>query len=266
MFGKIVWAKSGDEIKFSSACPDLLVYYVDHLNSNDANKFRLDKTKFSFNTVDAFVKVCKSIESISNKIPIKIKNWNGKVLDQEYLNQVHRDWVQTGIEYPSIILLLRKMNNLDKDYREINTQLHKIESSFVYSFKNFDQDPYQIENIFGTKVLGFDKPNISLGFDNLGRSSWEKFCNFDENAKGSDTNNFNKLSGLIHFNLNRPISGNPPPEYVKWCETKNIPIVGKTLNLGNICDLESQLTDLRKIVIRNVNEQDDRFFFEVCTK
>lgn len=266
MLGKLVWVKSGDEIKFSPTCPDLLTYYVDVLDSTNANNFKLDTTKFSVDHISGFTKVVKSIESISNKIPFEIDNWHGDAFNQDYLNLLHKQWVQTGIKYPSMPLLLRKMSNLDKDYREINTLLHQIESSFVYNFKNYDQDQYQIENIFGPSVLGFDQANIAIGFDNLGRSSWEKFCNFDENADDTDTNNFNKLSGVIHFNLNRPLSAGPPVEYVDWCKAHNVPVVGKQLNLGNIVDLELKLTDLRKIVVRNVNEQDDRFFFEVCAK
>lgn len=266
MLGKLVWVKSGDEIKFSPTYPDLLLYYVEVLNSANANKFKLDSTKFRSEVVNEFVNATQSTKRISNRIPFEIDNWDGEAFDQNYLNRLHKQWVITGIKYPSIPLLLRKMGNLDKDYRDINDLLHKVESSFVYDFKNYEQDQYQVDNIFGAKVLGFSKPNIAIGFDNLGRSSWEKFCNFDNNANDADTNNFNKLSGLIHFNLNRPLNGDPPLEYVEWCKLHKVPVVGKTLSLGNIINLESKLTDLRKIVVRNVNDQDDRFFFEVCTK
>jgi hypothetical protein len=266
MLGKLVWEKSGDEIEFSPTSPDLLTYYVETINSDKVNRFSLNSTKFDFNIVNKLLDCIKNISDISEKIPFEIDTWNGDVFDQDYLNLLHRQWVLTGIKYPKMPLLLRKMGNLDNDYRDINNLLHKVEESFNYKFVNYTQDQYQIDNIFGTKILGFDTSNISIGFDNLGRSSWSKFRNFDENAVDQDTNDFKKLSGLIHFNLNRPLSGTAPKEYINWCKLHNVPVVGHTLSLGNIVDLESRLTDLRKIVVRNVNEQNDRFFFEICTK
>lgn len=266
MFGKLVWRRSGDEIKFSPTSPDLLMYYVATLNSTNANNFKLKSSQFNPEQISKFAKVMQSIEKVSDKIPFGIDEWTGNSFDQEFLNRLHRQWVLAGIRYPALPSLLRQMGNLDKDYRDINALLHRIESSFVYDFFNYELDPYQIDNIFGATILGFDRPNISIGFDNLGRSSWEKFCNLDNNVDDSDTNDFKKLSGLIQFNLGRPLSGCAPPEYIEWCKLYNVPVVGRTLSLGNIVDLTSKLTDLREIVVRNVNEQDDQFFFEICTK
>jgi hypothetical protein len=266
MLGKLVWIKTGDEIEFAPVYPDLLCYYVEALNSKNANSFSLQTTKFSFDYIRKLKECIKSVETVSNKIPFKITDWDGDVFDQNYLNQLHRQWVLTGIEYPTMPLLLRKMNNLDIDYRDINHLLHNVESSFKYSFVNYDKDPCQIDNIFGTKILGFDLSNVTIGFDNLGRSSWEKFCNFDENALDNDTNNFDKLSGLIHVNLDRPFSKTPPAEYLDWCKLHRIPVVGNTVSLGNIINLDSKLTDLRKIMVRNTNEQNDRFCIEICAQ
>jgi hypothetical protein len=266
MFGKLIWRKSGDEIKFSPASSDLLHYYVDTLESTKSNNFSLKSSKFNFDTVSRLSQCIGNISDIANKAPLEITNWSGNLLDQNYLNLLHRQWVLTGQKYPKMPLLLRKMGNLDTDYRAINDTLHQVESSFEYEFVNYTTDPYQIDNIFGTKILGFDLSNLSIGFDNLGRSSWSKFCNFDNNVNDQDTNNFEKLSGVIYFNLNQPISGLPPVEYVNWCKLHRVPIVGRTLSLGNIVDLESTLFDLRKIVVRNVNEQNDKFFFEICSK
>jgi hypothetical protein len=266
MLGKLVWEKSGDEITFSPTFPDLLTYYIESINSDRVNRFSLDSTKFDSNIVNKLLDCIKNISDLSKKIPFEIDTWNGNVLDQDYLNLLHRQWVLTGIKYPKMPLLLRKIGNLDNDYRDINNLLHKVEASFDYKFVNYTQDQYQIDNIFGPTVLGFDTANISIGYDNLGRSSWSKFRNFDENAVDQDTNDFEKLSGVIQFNLDRPLSGSAPKEYVNWCKLHNVPVVGHLLSLGNIVNLESRLTDLRKIVVRNVNEQNDRFFFEICTK
>lgn len=265
MIGKIVWTKSGDEISFVPSHPDFYAYYVENLNNDRRNIFHLEKTKFDFDLLDGLAKCLKSTKQLSNKIPFLIDNWDGDLLDQSYLNTLHRQWVQTGLKYPSLPPLLKKMNNVDKDYRNINMFLHQVESSFSSRFVNYLDDPYQLDNVFGTDILSFDIANICLAFDNLGRSHWEKFINFDNHVQDTDTNNFSKISGKVTVMLRRPTSHQAPKEYVEWCVKHGVPIVGKTLNVGNIDNLDSKLTDIRKMLVRNVHEQNDQFFFEICS-
>lgn len=264
MLGKIVWEKTGDEIKFSPLSPDLLIYYIENLNRDGVNSFRMSKTQFDVSQVEYLRQCLRAVKQVSDKIPFLIDDWDGDLFDQQYLNKLHRQWVQTGIRYPSIPLLLRKMNGLDKAYRDINSILHVVESSFYGEFKNYSDDPYQLENIFGTSLLDFNQSNITIGFDNLGRSSWDKFCHFDNNINDEDTNDFKKISGLLEVNLKRPRSYTPPIEYVEWCRKYNVPIVGQSLNVGNIINLEEKITDIRNIFVRNVNEQNDKFMLELC--
>lgn len=266
MLAKIVWEVSGDEILFSTDLPDLLHYYVEQLNKRDANRFKFKHSEFDLRAYQDLKQNLLSTSKIAQQIPLKIDQWDGNLLDQQYLNKLHRQWVKTGIEYPKIPLLLRSLGGLDEDYRNINTNLHKLEKGFKYSFANYDVDQFQVENIFGKKILKFDQTNLMLGFDNLGRSSWDKYKNFDNNADDNDTNDFQNLSGLVHLNLDRPMTMLPPREYVEWCQHHNMPLVGRSLNLGNIVDLENKLTDLRKILIRNTYEQNDQFFFETCSQ
>lgn len=262
MIGKIVWEKSGDEISFTPIFPDLLVYYTERLNRDCANCFQLRETKFDPKTVDDLEYSIKSVKKLSDKIPFLIDDQIGDLLDQNYLNTLHYQWVKTGLKYPALPVLLRQMNGMDQTFRDINKLLHRLENSFQSEFVNYHDDPYQIDNIFGSSILSFDIANLSIGFDNLGRSSWEKFLNFDNNATDVDTNDFKKISGQVTLVLRRPISSQPPQEYIDWCSEHDVPVVGKTLNLGNIIDLDKKLNDIRKIIVRNVHEQNDRFFFE----
>jgi hypothetical protein len=266
MFGKLVWEKSGDEIKFSPASPDLLIYYIEQLSTENVNQFKFNNSNFDYKIYCKLEQNLSSIANISNRIPFQIDEWDGDLFDQQYLNKLHRQWVKTGIEYPKITLLLRALNGLDQHYRDINNNLHLHENSFRYKFVNYDTDPWQIKNIFGPNILNFNDANISLGFNNLGRSSWEKYKNWDNNINDSDTNDYQMLSGLVYINLNRPATQHPPQEYIDWCKHHNISVIGSKLNLGNIIGLEDNLTDFRKILFRNTHEQDDRFFFEICTK
>jgi hypothetical protein len=206
-----------------------------------------------------------SCSMLTDRIPFEITDWNGDLLDQNYLNRLHREWVKTGQKYPKIILLLKQLGK-DLLFRDINLLLHKIEKRCQVEFANYQSDPYQIDNPFGSRILDFNTSNIVMGFDNLGRSSWEKFLNHDENVDDTDTNDQNMLTGRIMINLNRSLSNNPPLEYLHWCQDCSLPVTGARLNMANIQNLSERLSSLRHILMKNTNEPSDTFFFEICSK
>jgi len=265
MLAKLIWESTGDEILFQVTFPDLFEYYLEQLTKQNRNAFSCKKTKFSNDLILSLQNSIKNIEKLKNKLPFCITKWDGDVLDQNYLNELHRDWVKTGIAYPKIISLLKIMQNADVDYRNINSSIHNLENSFVYKFTNYDKDPFQVTNIFDEKVTGFNLDNIMLESDDLGRLTWEKFKNWDNNVSDVDTNNYQMLSGVIKFVLQKPVIQTPPAEYIKWCQQHNTDLVGRSISLGNIVDLDKNLTDIRKILIRNTNEQTNQFFFEICS-
>lgn len=265
MLVKLIWENTGDEIEFISTFPDLLEYYINELDRQNSNRFFCKKSKFDYNAVSELRRCLAVMQPLSKKIPMDIDDWSGDVYDQSYLNKLHEQWVKTGIRYPKLPNLLRSMGNRDVDFRNINKNIHLLETSFDCEFINYKDDPYQIENIFGKNILGFTTDNLMLGFDNLGRSSWSKFINWDDNIFDTDTNDFECLSGCIQLNLNRPLTIDPPVDYVNWCNTHNIPVVGYSISLGSIVDLDKNLSMIRKILVRNIYEQTNTFFFKICS-
>lgn len=265
MKAKIVWLGTGDEIVFIPRIPDFFAYWFEQINVDKVNKFRLQKTKMDPENLSGLAQCVNSCRSLSNKIPFLIQQWIGDPVDQDYLNHLHRDWVKTGVRFPKLIELLKKLG-ADHDWRNINFYIHEIESSFLYRFVNYELDPYQLANKFTKDILTFDRSNLELGFDNLGRSSFNKFVNRDHNVNDTDTNDRSILSGQVDLNLSRPMSGSPPPEYIRWCKENNWPVVGERISLGNIENLDQRLTSIRKILIHNVNEQNDQFTFEICSQ
>jgi hypothetical protein len=266
MLAKLIWENSGDEIAFKVTFPDLFDYYLDQITKKNANKFFCKTKKFSNDLVPALQNSIQNIGKFKNKLPFVIDDWSGDLLDQDYLNKLHRDWVKTGIAHPRIVSLLRAMKNADIDYRNINSNIHELENSFKYEFVNYDQDPFQVENIFGKQITGFNIDNLMLGFDNLGRSTWEKFRNWDDNIADTDTNDYQMLSGIVDFSLCRPLVRQPPSNYIEWCQHHNVEIAGASISVGNILDLDKKLTDIRKILIRNTDEQNNQFFFEISSQ
>jgi hypothetical protein len=266
MLVKLVWEQSGDELIFKATFPELIEYYADCINKDQRNTFRCSGTTVNPKLIQSLTNNLLIISKVVNKLPIRISNWEDDILDQDYLNKLHTEWVKTGIEFPKIPLLLRNMGELDIPYREINTNIHGIEAMWNYEFVNYSQDPYQIENIFGSSIINFDTANLMLGFDNLGRSTWDKWTCWDKTVDDCDTNNYKKLGGKISLSLNRPTVGTAPKEYTDWCSQNNITPVGKGIPLGNIIDLESKLTSIRHILSKNINEQNDNFIIEICSK
>ena len=133
MLGKLIWENTGDEIIFEPVYPDLFEYYVDQLNQLLVNKFICNLSKFDQSMISNLESNLKTVFPLSKKIPFEISKWDGDVLDQCYLNQLHREWVKTGQKYPILPVLLRQLN-LDNDYRQINSNLHALENSFYYEF------------------------------------------------------------------------------------------------------------------------------------
>lgn len=90
-----------------------------------------------------------------------------------------------------------------------------------------------------------------LGFDNLGRSTWEKFSNYDSDAFEVDTNNFDMLSGKLEISLARPMMWTSPENYSNWCALHNISEVGRNMRIGNFDDDVKTLTKLRYLFTNN---------------
>lgn len=264
MIGKIIWSGSGDELRFRATRPDLLEYYVGHLNRDDKNDFCKLYTRINFKLIEKLQGNLDRTRPIEKQRIKILENWEGDLLDQAFLNQMHHDWVVSGQKYPTLPLLLRALGGRDQDYREINTTLHDLESMFVSWYCNYDQDPYQIANPFGHNLMGFETDNVMLGFDNLGRSSWDKFLNWDKNIEDIDTNDHQHLSGKLNINLNRPMAWKPPDNYIDWCKLHNRAVVGRHICLGTFVDLEENLTKYRHIMLAN-NEQSNRIILEISS-
>jgi len=102
-----------------------------------------------------------------------------------------------------------------------------------------------------------------LAYDNLGRSSWEKFCNHDTDGFDVDTNNFEMLSGKLEITLSRSMMWTCPENYSNWCALYNVPEVGSNMRIGNFDDDVRTLTTLRHLFVRNQNEPSNTICFAI---
>jgi len=255
---RLVWLPSGEEVEFRVIWPDFFLYWLGKLDQR--NMFGQTAPSKVQAARSSLAEHIRAIQNISASIPELITTWPDDLFDQRALNQLHRDWVIAGQRFPKLPLLLERMG-LEPHWRGINDDIHRLESAFEWQYKNYDLHPWQVPNTFGSAILDHSTANIMLGFDNLGRSSWEKFCNYDTDGIDVDTNNFEMLSGKLEISLNRPLSLTMPENYQNWCALHKVPVVGRHLRIGNFADDHATLNQLRYLFVNNENEPGHKIFF-----
>lgn len=282
----LVFDSSGDFIPLqtiSNQTADVLCYYVTCLNEQNSNKFTsltsgikidqaIKKLHTTIGTCNEFI-----YELLDQHIPTySIDDY----LDQQVLNKIHADWVNSQSTQYNIIEKRKKYNNsvqaelihamfpdeipapllgdvLEKlgvqhMYDQINLDVHSVEFACVnIKFCVAEQAWVEFKNPFGSEILTNNIGNFSLSFNHLGRTLYNKFLYFDHNLEFDDENSFDQLLGFVDINL-QPVQHIPlSTEYVTWCLAHNKVPSGSHLNIGNIPDLSNRLTDYRKIIYQN---------------
>jgi hypothetical protein len=282
----LVFDSSGDVIPLqtiSDKTADVLCYYVACLNEQNLNKFTLltagNKIDQAIKKLHSTIGICNEFiyELLDQHIPTySIENY----LDQQVLNKLHADWVNSQTIQYNIIEKRKKYSNsvqaelihtmfpdeiptpplgdvLEKlgvknTYSQLNSDIHGVElSCSQVKFCVAEQAWVEFKNPFGSEILTNDIGNFSLSFNHLGRTLYNKFLYFDHNLEFNDENSFNQLLGFVEIKL-QPVQHIPlSKEYVDWCQKHNKVPSGDYLNIGNIPDLADRLTDYRKIIYQN---------------
>ena len=240
---KIVFDTTGDELDFKETSIELVEYYVHQLS--ELNHFKPSSNK------NSIIKLKDCLSTIDNFFVSKLKDNTFSDYEdlhkQSVLNKLHHAWVTRQLGNHSLTKLLEQVHLLE-DFRNINSLIHDVENEWNVVYRNFNKHVWQCNNIFGNKILDFSKYNISIVFNTLGRSSYNKWFYHDDNATDKDTDNFSLLGGEIRITLNRPYTLSPPVEYIRWCQDKQVEVVGDQLGLGNFTtDIDTQ----REIFQRN---------------
>lgn len=250
---KIVWSSSGDEIEVVPANQELVEYYIHAIAPH--NSFVCVECGIELEKAKRLIWALEDVNDFVTKHNIAPAFAVGDPYDQAYLNDLHRSWVKFSLATPKFVTLLRQKDpELVGHFRSINKLLHGIEKMFVQKWANIDNgDVRTVPNPFAN-ALTHDVANVQIVFHDLGRNTFNKWMYFDNNLDPVDTNDYVHLPVEIELNLNRPVSFQPPADYVEWCNSNGIAQPpGRWLNLGNIKDLEQRLADYRHLLIRNKN-------------
>lgn len=238
---KLVWQKTGDYID------------CDPVNHSFVEYWLAEQDHFIWNTTSVFPQklllsdlsdLISRVQTNLSKLKIKLIDADSYI-DQSTLNTLHRNWVQLHLKYPNISNVFGDQFRIDME--RINKTLHQLEESWTLrlSSENDVLSPDQkLPNQFG-------QSNIKLPYENLGRSTYNKWLNFDESLNTADTNNFNELHNKIAVNLNRSFISDPPIDYVYWTITKGFDPLPNELLLANFKDLETKQGTYRTLFMKN---------------
>jgi hypothetical protein len=260
---RLIWQTTGDTLDINVVDVDVIEYWVAELNKASKNSFGFVQSTLPADDVLVQLADClASTNQILEKFRIDpLMDANSDWLNQNNLNVLHERWVKLQHQY-NIVGFLDKLNDktVVEKFHNVNHLIHRVERCIKVDYINDTTTAWQVENIFGPEVTKFGQWHVELHYQNLGRSTFDKWNNYDSNLVDSDTNNFTHFGGLVYFNLGRPCVMTPPTEFVDYCRSNNIKPYGNTLPIGNF---KVDLTSLRHIFKRNVGIENNRISFEV---
>lgn len=281
----IVFDNSGDVLPFHAVNPGLVEHYIDSVISKDINNFQSDDRIDYIN--QKLSKLHHTIIETNKFLHLygleKIDDSN--LFDQYFLNKCHANWASSheiifNIDdmrflsddeevraefaavhelYPDEIRdvqlsdILMKRNRLGV-YEDLNSDIHYFEASFRRIILNAVSTEYYttIPNISDESIITNDICNLKVSYHVKGRTLYDKFMFFDMNLEHDDENNHKTQSTRLELSLAQPQTIPVSKEYIAWCKTHNRYPTGDFLNLGNLKNIQSKLTDYRHIVHRNL--------------
>jgi hypothetical protein len=280
----LIFNNSGDEIKFVATNHYVLEYYVEQLNLHHTNNFlvdRLDQPKLLIEQLQTSIR--KANEFLPGLLGQSIMaHADVELLNQDTLNQLHCFWVNSQLtnldiselrnNQPSDIIeklfhatadnemiqtlgtALSKLD-LNKCYADINKSIHSVEEFFTRPIRFLTEHWVEFPNQFDKNCINNDRFNLSLPFNHLGRTLYNKYQNFDNNLEHNDENTFDQLLGCIEISLGRKETVAYTPEYIQWCRQHKRQPIGNTINIGYIPNLQDSLHTLRQILYTNINNR-----------
>lgn len=284
----LVFDNSGDTLPFEVTYNhELFEFFVDQANRQSQNSFTNEQVLYR--DVDSKIThlhwaVSKTNEVLYDLIGKSFKQHTDleNYLDQQFLNQLHSDWVFshrydinindlrfstiTGVSrlgnilhelYPDEIRIINTAPAMEKigyiyPYREVNMGTHRLENSFTQLEFKADEKWEVFDNPFlDTMVSNNDIVNFSFGYTYVGRQYYNKFRFFDTKLTCPDHYNYETLEFAFQLNLSQPETIPFSQEAEQWANKQGIKLVAEQLPIGNLINLENNLFDYRKVLYRN---------------
>jgi hypothetical protein len=248
---KLIWDQTGDSLDIDVMHPELIEHWVQHLPSPH---FKIKQDSIPYHAIDRLRTSIKNINQLlKSKFHISIFDYNEFKIDQDFLNQVHRDWATVQEKNANIsgVLNLFKGDHLQEFY-DINDTFHVIESNSKIKYVEAGSHTKFRHQIPGIKnperFLFHGQCQLELEYWSIGRTDYEAWLMSDDVAL---IDNNSKLAFTFDVSLCKPYTAPFPTEYVKWMRDRGKEPLGPTLPIGNFKDYMDSVGDLYEVFIRN---------------
>jgi hypothetical protein len=242
---KLVWKKTGDHIDLVPINHKVYDFFVDNLNANHANQYAMADLGFEKSQQELLILFDQFRIFVSTKLKSNLIDFDLDPSNQDDLNRLHRTWVKIHQTYPNIGRLFD--NSI---LYKINKLIHKIED-LCQNFSIATAKPDLIfENPFDTKILQHGRFHVNVEYNNLGRTSYNKWCQGDS-VKDTDTNNFDEMYTELTIKCRPSETYELPVDYQSWCKKYNINCVGSCLPLANFDNYEINVLKYKQLILTN---------------
>lgn len=245
---KLRWTATHDVIELSVIDRSVYDYFVGQLNAKSINNYtvsNLDVASLSKDLVECFGNI-KTL--LQNKLRIDAFDFDLDPSQQQHLNQLHQEWVKLHQRYPNIELLTDR--HFPDAMNKLNRLVHRIEKQYG-SIKLVSADvDYFMPNPFGTDKLCAGWFNLCIDYNNLGRSSFEKWL-VDDRTNDTDLNNFQEFYTTLNVSIMPTLQIDTPKSYQSWCEQNSIPCVNNKMPLANFDNIENNMLKYKQMFYKN---------------
>ena len=245
---RLRWTQTHDVIELAVIDHGVYEYFIEQLNSRAINQYTMSDPEYVSLSQELQQRFDRIQSFVHDRLHLTDFDIEFDPGNQDDLNHLHRLWVKLHQRFPNIATVADRV--FPEDLKAINKLIHAIEESTL-NLEAVSPDPdYSMPNRFGTGILGFGVYNISIAYNNLGRSTWQKWQNNDTTID-TDLNNFSELYTTLRLHVSRHQTYGPPAEYQTWCKQHGLPCVGSRMPLANFDKLDENLLQYRQLFYKN---------------
>lgn len=245
---RLRWTQTHDAIELEVIDHCVYEYFVEQLNSQNINQYTVLSLEYASLSQELQQRFGRIKSFVQSQLRLTDFDFELDPSNQDDLNHLHRQWVKLHQQFPNIATIANHV--LPGDLDAVNKLIHAIEESTLALEAISLDTNYTMPNHFSAETLGFGVYNVSIAYNNLGRSTWQKWQNSDTTID-TDLNNFADLYTTLRLNVGRTRTGNPPAEYQTWCEQHGLPCVGSQMPLANFDKLDENLLQYRQLFYKN---------------
>lgn len=245
---RLRWTQTHDVIELAVIDHGVYEYFVEQLNIHALNQYTVSDLRYASLSQELQQRFDRVQSFVHNRLHLTDFDIEFDPGNQDDLNHLHSQWVKLHQQYPNIATVASHV--VPGDLPAINKLIHAIEESTLNLEAVSPNPNFTMHNRWGTRALRFGVYNISIAYNNLGRSSWQKWQHNDSTID-TDLNNFSELYTTLQFKVARHETRSAPKEYQAWCDQYDLPCVGSQMPLANFDKLDENLLYYRQLFYKN---------------